>query len=82
VSGVFDFHFVVYLHFCSPSARPERIKTAYKKIMILNHPDRGNDTFVMFQFSFNSLSGGSPYLAGKINEAKDLMDRPGGSGTF
>lgn len=42
----------------SPTARPKQIKDAHKKIMLLNHPDRG----------------GSPYLAAKINEAKDFMD--------
>ncbi|EDS31535.1 DnaJ domain containing protein [Culex quinquefasciatus] len=42
----------------SPSASKIKIKDAHKKIMLLNHPDRG----------------GSPYLAAKINEAKDFMD--------
>lgn len=42
----------------SPSASKTKVKDAHKKIMILNHPDKG----------------GSPYLAAKINEAKDLMD--------
>lgn len=42
----------------SPSASKNKIKDAHKKIMLLNHPDKG----------------GSPYLAAKINEAKDLMD--------
>eukprot|EP00914_Ancora_sagittata_P028081 GHVO01055159.1.p1 GENE.GHVO01055159.1~~GHVO01055159.1.p1 ORF type:complete len:111 (-),score=15.91 GHVO01055159.1:56-388(-) len=43
----------------SPSANKQKIKDAHKRIMLLNHPDRG----------------GSPYLATKINEAKDLMDK-------
>lgn len=42
----------------SPSANKVKIKDAHKKIMLLNHPDRG----------------GSPYMASKINEAKDLME--------
>ncbi|CAF4586566.1 unnamed protein product, partial [Rotaria magnacalcarata] len=35
-----------------------RLRDAYKRLIILNHPDHG----------------GSPYIAAKINEAKDLFD--------
>ncbi|CAL2029824.1 unnamed protein product [Caenorhabditis brenneri] len=42
----------------TPSAKPAKVKEAHKRVMIVNHPDRG----------------GSPYLAAKINEAKDLME--------
>ena len=39
------------------SASPERIKDAHRKILLLNHPDRG----------------GSAFIAAKVNEAKDLL---------
>ncbi|XP_014254339.1 mitochondrial import inner membrane translocase subunit TIM14 isoform X1 [Cimex lectularius] len=42
----------------SPSANKLKIKEAHKRIMALNHPDRG----------------GSPYIAAKINEAKDHLE--------
>ena len=42
----------------SPSSSKERVHQVYKRIIALNHPDQG----------------GSPYLASKISEAKNLLD--------
>lgn len=39
------------------SAAAEKVKEAHRRIMIANHPD----------------SGGSSFLATKVNEAKDMM---------
>ncbi|EIM23152.1 hypothetical protein WALSEDRAFT_31329 [Wallemia mellicola CBS 633.66] len=40
-------------------ANTQRIKHAHRTIMLANHPDKG----------------GSPFLASKINEAKDLLEK-------
>ncbi|XP_040197232.1 dnaJ homolog subfamily C member 15 [Rana temporaria] len=42
----------------SPSASKSKIRAAHRKIMVLNHPDKG----------------GSPYMAMKINQAKEFLE--------
>lgn len=43
----------------SPTANKAKVKEQYKKIISVNHPDRG----------------GSPYIAAKVSEAKDLLEK-------
>lgn len=44
---------------CSESSNKAKITERYRKLMQLNHPD----------------AGGSPFIASKVNEAKDVLTR-------
>lgn len=50
----------------SPNATKLKIREAHKRIMSINHPDR---------------SYGSPYIASKINEAKDILENQRATGS-
>ncbi|KAJ3340442.1 hypothetical protein HDU93_007049 [Gonapodya sp. JEL0774] len=41
------------------TATREKVKEAHKRIMLANHPDLG----------------GSPYIASKVNEAKEILEK-------
>lgn len=43
------------------SVTSKKLKEAHRRVMVINHPDRG----------------GSPYVASKINEAKDVIEKSG-----
>ena len=71
---LFSLSLFILLSLSSPTANKNRIRDAYKRLIILNHPDRGASLkFADSLLPISSL-GGSPYIAAKINEAKDFFE--------
>ena len=60
ISSILDSYvFFLQISRIRESSDKDRVMQRYKKLMILNHPDRG----------------GSPFLAAKVNEAKEMLSR-------
>lgn len=64
VEGILAHSHFLFSHKYRESANPQRIKEAHRRILMLNHPD----------------TGGSTYLASKINEVRKKEEGEGWGG--